>query len=72
MAKTKVDIITAAGHTIIIESDEDLNTVATKALELWKQTDDKAIGKGTNTTGFWTEHERALGGVMPEHGIGKS
>jgi hypothetical protein len=51
---TKVDI-TTAGHTIIIECDGDLGTVAAKALELWRETRDPKIDKSYGTTGFSTE-----------------
>ncbi len=42
---TRVDI-TTAGHTIIIDSADDLDTVANKALSLWTATRDPTRGLG--------------------------
>ena len=64
---TKVDI-TTAGHTIIIEADEPLDTVAARALDLWRQTQ---FGTGphgttsgqyeTNSDTYADEHDTTLG-----------
>jgi hypothetical protein len=51
---TKVDI-TTAGHTIIVDSDDPLDTVAAKALELWNATRDPALNRAYGTTGFAAE-----------------
>lgn len=46
---TKVDI-TTAGHTVVVESDSDLETVAAKALELHQATRDPGIARGYGTS----------------------
>lgn len=51
---TKVDI-TTAGHTVIVESDEDLDTVAAKALQLWQDTRDPRLDRVHGATGFVAE-----------------
>ena len=51
---TKVDI-TTAGHTVIVESDEDLNTVAAKALQLWRDTRDPKLDRVHGASGFVAE-----------------
>ncbi|HEX2419712.1 MAG TPA: hypothetical protein VHJ83_16560 [Micromonosporaceae bacterium] len=51
----KVDI-TTAGHTIIVESDkDDLETVAAKALDLYRETRDPKLDRAYATTGFHAE-----------------
>lgn len=52
---TKVDI-TTAGHTVIVESDSnDLDTVAAKALQLWRDTRDPKLDRATGAAGFVVE-----------------
>ncbi len=46
---TRVEI-SAGGHQVTIESPDSLNTVARKALELWKATDSPAIVRGMSTS----------------------
>ena len=55
----KVDISTA-GHTIVVESDADLNTVAAKALELWQATRDPKLDVAQGTAGFVAERSEPL------------
>lgn len=54
---TKVDI-TTAGHTVIVEADDPLTAVASKALELWHATRDPKLDQAWGATGFTAE--RAL------------
>jgi len=63
---TKVDI-TTAGHTIIVESDEGLDIVAAKAIELWRDTRDPMLGKSYGTMGFVTE--RSDGPYVSGHDV---
>jgi hypothetical protein len=51
---TKVDI-TVAGHIVIVEADEPLDTVAAKALELFRATETSEITKTMSATGFSME-----------------
>jgi hypothetical protein len=51
---TKIDI-TTAGHTVIIETDAPLATVAATALELWQQTHDPDTRTGSDIVGFVSE-----------------
>lgn len=45
---TRVEIA-AGGHSVVIESADPLNTVARKALELWKATDSPDVVKGMSS-----------------------
>jgi hypothetical protein len=60
IAVTKVDI-TTAGHTVIVESDQaDLDTVAAKALELWRSTRDPKLDQAQAAAGFQAERADAV------------
>jgi hypothetical protein len=61
----KVDI-TTAGHTVIVESDkDDLDTVAAKALELYRETRDPKLDRAYATAGFHAE--RSSPDYMTDH-----
>ncbi|MCX4470468.1 hypothetical protein OOK41_09130 [Micromonospora sp. NBC_01655] len=60
---TKVDI-TTAGHTIIVESDDDLDTVAAKALDLWRATRDPRLDRAAGPSGFHIERAEPTDGGL--------
>lgn len=54
-AVTRVEI-TSGGHQVVVEAAGRLRTIAGKALELWRATDDRALTRGYGTSvGFHTE-----------------
>jgi hypothetical protein len=44
--------ITAGGHQVVVEAVAPLNTVAKKALDLWRETDNPAVSRAADTVGF--------------------
>ncbi len=56
--------IAAAGHTVVIEAPERLETVAAKALEVWQATDDPRLDRAFGTLGFTVE--QPSGPLPPE------
>ncbi len=60
---TRVEI-NAAGHQVVIETVAPLDTVAGKALELWRDTDTPAIGRAADVVGF-TASEPIYSALMP-------
>lgn len=47
--------ITTAGHSIILESEDDLDVVSALALDLWRQTRDPKLDRGFGVTGLVLE-----------------
>lgn len=60
---TRVEI-TAGGHQVVVEAVAPLNTVAKKALELWRDTDSPAVARAADTVGF-TASEPTWSPLLP-------
>lgn len=66
----RVEICTG-GHSIICDSDDDLDVVAALAVDLWRQTRDPKLDRGWGVTGlviekadgpYWSGHDGDVAG----------